>query len=289
MTVYEHRDLVLATLGSGSSGNCTYLGTPEVGVLIDAGVSAKAVVARLEAAGLGSARIAAILLTHEHSDHISATERVARRLTSRQGTSPDVVCTDGTGQSLPAALPRTTVTDGDRLIFGPLGVSVHAVPHDAREPVCYAVEHRGARGGVITDLGVLPRSIVGLLSTLDVAVLEFNHDLERLAAGPYPPRLQARIRGPRGHLDNVTAARGLTAGGGRLSHVILGHLSTDNNSPTLALEAAHAALHRVNPRAKIQVAARYEHTGPFAAAALPPEPVERPRATARRPQQLSLF
>lgn len=240
-------DLLLATLASGSRGNCTYIGDERRGVLVDCGLSAKQVLARLDTIGLGGARIDAVLVTHEHTDHVGGMGVLDRKLSARQGEPVPFFLTSGTADSvLPKLMPQRPirVEAGATLDLGPWRLEAHRVPHDTLDPVAWAVERQGVRAGVITDLGHAPRLLSRLLHGLDLAVLEFNHDLTMLLDGPYPWPLKQRIRGRHGHLSNEDAARLLAevTPGARLRHVVLGHLSEENNRPELAVNAALQAV-----------------------------------------------
>ena len=242
----HHEDLVVASLGSGSKGNATYIGTSERGVLIDCGISTRQILARMDAVGLGDATLDAVLLTHEHTDHVGACAVLERALFKRQGDAVPFYATAGTAEGMRASL-RPQGLDiaraGMPVQIGSLRAEPHRVPHDTLEPVAWVVQHGNTRAGVITDLGHLTRGTARMMGSLDVAVLEFNHDTERLMDGPYPWHLKQRIRGRHGHLSNDEGARLLReAASERLRHVLLAHLSEENNSPQLAFEAAEQGL-----------------------------------------------
>ncbi len=252
MPLLHHHDLVVASLSSGSRGNATYIGTPSEGLLIDCGLSTKQILRRMEQFGLGEARILGVLITHEHTDHVASAAILHRALLKRQGHPAPFYMTAGTRRGLPPrCTPDTirTVRSGQPFRIGPFRVEPWTIPHDTVDPIAFAVEHGGIRAGVITDLGRSTRLVERQLGSLDIALLEFNHDPERLMDGPYPWRLKQRVRGAHGHLSNRQAAmlleRSATA---RLRHLVLAHLSEENNTPVLALEAAHEALGRAGRR-----------------------------------------
>lgn len=246
LDLVQHAGVVVATLASGSRGNCTYVGDDRAGVLIDCGVSTRQILDRLDAIGLGDVRIDGVLLTHEHSDHVAAAAVLDRKLEARQGEPVAFYATAGTAEGMSAKVrPRTLtrVAAGARVPWRSGGFEAHAVPHDTLEPVGWAVELDGVRAGVITDLGHAPRLVEHLLGGLDVAVVEFNHDVEMLMDGPYPWALKQRIRGRHGHLSNDQAAALVHAGvRRRLRHLVLAHLSEENNTPAHAQAAADRAL-----------------------------------------------
>jgi phosphoribosyl 1,2-cyclic phosphodiesterase len=298
-----HDGLALVSLGSGSRGNATYVGDGRRGVLIDCGLSAQQVVDRLAAVGLADAPIDAVLITHEHTDHVAAAAVLDRRLHRLTGAHVPFFMTEGTARQLhPKVRPTRVehVTPGQPVQLTGWTLEPHPVPHDTAGPVAWAVEARGVRVGVITDLGHVPNSITQLLAGLDLAVLEFNHDPELLLDGPYPWALKQRIRGGHGHLSNRQAAALLrAAGAGRLQQVVLAHLSEENNRPALALQAAELALRDAGAHdVRIHVGAQGSPTGPLRAGARPvavprAAPVRTgraaPRTSERAASQPSLF
>lgn len=247
MSLLFHHNTVVATLASGSRGNATYVGTPRHGVLIDCGVSAKQILDRMAAVGLGEAKIDAVLVTHEHRDHVGAARVLYKKLLKRQGSHVPFYMTEGTARNvIPQCRPETyrRIHAGRALQIAGATITPVTIPHDTRDPVAYAVEVGPTRVGVITDLGRSTRLVEDLLSQLDVAVVEFNHDLDMLMDGAYPWQLKQRVRGHHGHLSNEQAGDLIRRGAQqRLKHLVLAHLSQDNNTVDLAREAAMAALH----------------------------------------------
>ncbi len=244
--VHLPRRVQVAVLASGSSGNCTYVGDGRAGVLIDCGISALQVLRRMDELGLGEAPIDAVLVTHEHSDHVAAARVLENRLRKRLGRHVPFLMTRGTCDGLregqiPEAIER--VEAGVAVELAHLRLEPVPVPHDTAEPIAWLVQAGGVRVGVITDLGRPTTLIQEALRGLDIAVLEFNHDPGMLLEGSYPWPLKQRIRGGHGHLSNDQARELLREGlGTSLRHLVLGHLSEENNTPALALAAAAEAL-----------------------------------------------
>jgi phosphoribosyl 1,2-cyclic phosphodiesterase len=239
------RDLVVCALGSGSSGNCTYVGDGHAGVLVDAGVNPKQVRLRMAEAGLEDAPIDAVLVTHEHSDHVASAAVLARAL-ARRGKPVPFLMSAGTASNVDArCLPDGVelVVPGEPFRVRHLLVDPFPIPHDTAEPLAYRIAAGGTSVAVVTDLGKPTALVAHQLRQCAAVVLEFNHDEELLWGGPYPWPLKKRIAGPHGHLSNAQAARLLQDGlGETLAHLVLGHLSEHNNTPAHALAAAMAVL-----------------------------------------------
>ena len=230
-----------ASLGSGSDGNCLLVEVRATRILADCGFGLGETVARLARCGVEPAAIDAILITHEHDDHIGGAARFARKF----GTP--VWMTHGTSQAAGAAfagIETLTVFDcHQRFAVGDIEVEPYTVPHDAREPAQFVFSDGASRLGLLTDAGSLTAHMQAVLSGLDALVLECNHDLDLLWGGGYPQRLKERIAGNFGHLDNATAAMLLASiDTSRLTHLVAAHLSKQNNTPELAGAALARAL-----------------------------------------------
>ena len=230
-----------ASLGSGSEGNALIVQVGATVLMMDCGFGLAATEARLARAGLMPDDIDAILVTHEHSDHIGGVARFARK------HQLPVWLTHGTAKVFnQGALPNALINFVDpheAFLVGDIQVTPYFVPHDAFEPVQYVFSDGSARLGVLTDTGSITAHIEKTLSGCDALVLECNHDLDMLMNGPYPPSLKKRVAGKFGHLDNLTAAS-LLAGidCSRLKHILAAHLSQRNNLPALATAALAGAL-----------------------------------------------
>jgi len=228
------------SLGSGSEGNALVV---EVGrgairsrVMMDCGFGIRETEDRLTRAGLVPNDIDAIVVTHEHSDHIGGVARIARKY------GIPVWLTHGTAKVLSErAIPSTLIRYIDpheKFCIGEIEVTPYTVPHDAYEPVQFVFSDGASRLGVLTDVGTTTQHIEDSLSACQALVLEANHDLSMLMAGPYPNSLKQRVSGKFGHLDNAAAA-GLLAKlrHPSLQHVIAAHLSRQNNTRELAQSA----------------------------------------------------
>ena len=286
MNALFHHDVVMAPLGSGSRGNCTFIGTSKRGVLIDCGLSTKQIFLRMEQAGLADAHIDGVLVTHEHGDHVASARVLERRICKEQGSPVPFWMTPGTWEGVrPQARPSMVeaVTPGILFEVGGYTIEPVAVPHDTADPVAYSVCVGPVRATVLTDLGRTTNVLERLLAESDLALVEFNHDKERLMDGGYPWSLKQRILGPHGHLSNAQAADLVTKGARpRLKHLFLGHLSDENNSPELARRSAEQALWAAGCRETVLTVARQEaHVGPARIEA--PADLPKSRRTVARP------
>lgn len=229
-----------ASLGSGSRGNALLVEAGSTRVLLDCGFGLREAVRRLERLGVAPDSLSAILVTHEHGDHVGGVFRLARR------HAIPVWLTHGTLAALAGreAAPALSVIDGHTTYaIGDLQILPYPVPHDAREPIQYVFSDGARRLGVLTDAGSLTPHLVSMLDACDALVLECNHDAAMLAASSYPPSLKRRIAGRLGHLDNAAAAALLQEiDCRRLQHVVAAHLSEENNRPALAVDALAGAL-----------------------------------------------
>ncbi|MBC8746088.1 phosphoribosyl 1,2-cyclic phosphodiesterase [Paraburkholderia sp. WC7.3g] len=233
-----------ASLGSGSEGNAllveAHSGAITTRVLLDCGFSAREMERRLMRLGSSAENLDAILITHEHSDHIGSALTLARKW------SIPLYMSWGTARAVGAdeADVDLRVLWGDETVaIGELSVLPYTVPHDAREPLQYVFSNGASRLGVLTDVGTSTPHISAVLSGCDALVLECNHDVQMLAGSRYPPSLKARIGGNHGHLNNDAAAEILASlDRSRLRHLVAAHLSQQNNLPELAQAALASVL-----------------------------------------------
>lgn len=232
----------LCILASGSSGNCTFIGTKTTRILIDAGLSAKKTTERLAEIGETLETIDAICVTHEHSDHISG----IRVLQKKYGIP--IYANAGTLEGIRVTLKGEEVayrqfTTGSAFDIGDLCLEPFSVPHDAYEPVGFVVRSAGVGIGIATDIGIVTNLLREKLRACDVVVIEANHDEAMVHEAARPWSLKQRILSNQGHLSNRASA-GLIAeiAGEGLRHLFLAHLSSDCNSPLRARRAFETVL-----------------------------------------------
>ena len=226
--------MIICTLASGSSGNCLLIATEKTRILIDAGISLKQIILRLNTLDLKMSDIDAVIITHEHTDHAAALPFIEKPV---YVASETVTIWKDKVKDLREFETGSTFPLNDRLI------SSFPVPHDALDPVGFTVETDHKKLGIVTDIGSVTSLVRERLKGSDLLLLEFNHDERMLLYSSYPWDLKQRIKSRLGHLSNTEAAgllQNLIHDG--LSHVILAHLSEVNNRPNIALEAASSAL-----------------------------------------------
>jgi phosphoribosyl 1,2-cyclic phosphodiesterase len=241
-------------LASGSSGNAAFLATANTRILVDAGLSMREIAKRLATIGEDLERLDAIVITHEHSDHVSGLPVLARNKKIRASiymtrlTAPAI----DWGETQPRL---DTFQAGARLRIGDIEVQSFSVPHDAIDPVGFAFEACGVRIGIATDLGYIPESIKFHLRRTDLLLLESNHDLDMLKVGPYPWSVKQRVMSRVGHLSNHVMAQFLSDDLDSSTHnLVLGHLSEQNNHPAIVNMFASEALERRGLRTNLSIA-----------------------------------
>ena len=216
-----------ASLGSGSSGNSTVVSTDSTTVIVDCGFTLKETERRLHALGVSPETITAIIVTHEHSDHIKGVGPLARRY------GIPVYMTEGTYRSrdLGAFESLELISHYAQFSIGDIRVSPIAVPHDACEPAQFVLESGLHSFGILTDLGSITPYIVECYRSCTALLIEANHDLTMLANGPYPPSLKARVASDWGHLNNRQTLDALKEiGVNNKQAIVIGHISQKNNS-----------------------------------------------------------
>ena len=230
------------TLFSSSGGNCAYIRSGRDELLIDAGVSARRINESLHELGTDLANIRAILVTHEHTDHIKGIGTISRRYGIP--VYAPFLCVNYIRKQFPESAPYLRENDaGSVLEFGDTRVTAFATPHDSCSSVCFRIETPCAVIGYATDIGYVSDQVYAALCGADGVVVEANHDLGMLSDGCYPAVLKKRIASQYGHLSNIDCAslicRLVRSG---TKHIVLAHLSEENNRPPLALAAARGTL-----------------------------------------------
>jgi len=229
-------------LASSSSGNSTFIRTEKTRILVDAGLAKRDILARLAAIDEDAEKLDAILVTHEHSDHVSGLVTLARHVNipifMTRLTAPAIPWGEYTPK-LDCFQAGTTFTVGD------IEVDSFTIPHDAIDPVGFCFRSQGVKVGLVTDLGYVTDSIKIHLRRSHLLVLESNHDLEMLKVGPYPWSVKQRVMGRKGHLSNEVVGdfirRDLDSS---IDTLVLGHLSEHNNHPEIVRNLANRALDR---------------------------------------------
>ncbi len=228
-------------LASGSGGNACYVETNNTRILIDAGLSCREIERRLTMVGIPAKRLDAIVLTHEHSDHIRGAGPLARRYSLPLYINSRTL---ESGQKTLGNLPKPKlIQTGGSIAINDLFIETFTKCHDAADPIGIILSSNGVRIGIATDLGRSTRLAEERLKACQALILEFNYDPDMLSNGPYPLDLKRRIKGPDGHLSNQQGGELL----GAVSHVdlkfvILAHLSETNNDPEKARQAAAGVL-----------------------------------------------
>ena len=222
-----------ASLGSGSRGNGTVVEIGDERILVDCGFTVRQAEARLDRIGLKAADLSAILVTHEHSDHISGVGALAYKY------GIPVYASFGTLESARrnAAVLGTAVSAHSPFRVGNVEVTPVVVPHDAREPTQFVFRHDALSVGIVSDLGCVTPFVIEQFSGLDGLLMESNYDFNMLVKGRYPERVKRRIASDLGHLSNEQAAEFLSAVGHGELTVVVGHVSEENNHPDLLAES----------------------------------------------------
>lgn len=232
----------LCTLASSSSGNCALVSHGRTHVLIDAGISLRRITKSLKALEVSPKELTAVLVTHEHTDHISGL-----RMLTKHHFVP-IFAPEKVAQALLRAMPEAEplirrILPGAGFELGEMGVTSFRTPHDTPESVGYRLTAAGKTLAFATDCGCLTRELVEGTAGADIAVIEANHDVEMLINGSYPEYLKRRILSQRGHLSNDDCGRlAVILGQGGTRRLVLAHLSRENNTPQAALRTVSDAL-----------------------------------------------
>jgi len=269
----------ISILASGSAGNVTLLETEHTTLLIDAGLGRKEMLRRFAALGRERPeRVDAILITHEHSDHTNGLAQMAREwdcpayLTEPTHREILKAFDDPDKPESKAKKIRRVehITAGKHFQVGDIEINPFTIPHDAADPVGYAFRNNGTKVVIVTDLGYMPELVKQHLLEADFLILESNHDLQMLKVGPYPWHIKQRVMSRTGHLSNAIVSEFLAdteVFDGRAQHVVLAHLSEQNNNPDVARISAEEALGRRSAefafRGTLHIASQYVPLGPF--------------------------
>ena len=240
--------VAMTVLASGSKGNCTLVSAGGTRLLVDAGLSCRELLRRLALCGENATGIDAILITHEHSDHVGGVNVLARRLkvpvymTAATYEMYHRYARDSAGNRI--TLQRLETFEAGRMFeIGDVTVTPFTIPHDAVDPVGFTFRSEGIKVGVCTDLGYMPASVKHHIHGCQILMIESNHDLEMLRGGPYPWSVKQRVMSRVGHLSNDALADFLTTDyDGGAEYLILAHLSEQNNHPEIARMTAERAL-----------------------------------------------
>jgi phosphoribosyl 1,2-cyclic phosphodiesterase len=238
----------VSVLASGSRGNSAIVSSSRTCILVDAGISCRETCKRLKLAGRDPGALSALLITHEHSDHIYGLATLAKKLripvfmTAATHHAWAKSMRDDKGE-FPELGHREVFDAGRSFQIGDIAITPFTVPHDAADPVGFTFRAEGVKIGFAVDLGYLPPNVCHQLRGCDVLVVESNHDLEMLRGGPYPWAVKQRVMSRVGHLSNEALADFLASDyDGGATFLVLAHLSEQNNHPELARRAAEKAL-----------------------------------------------
>jgi len=238
----------VSVLASGSRGNSTVIESSQARILVDAGISCRETFKRLKLIGVDPRQLSAIVITHEHSDHVYGLATLAKKL------NLPVFMTGATHQAwarslrddageLPKLAKLEIFSAGRSFQIADISVSAFTIPHEAADPVGFTFRVEGTKIAIATDLGYMPASVCDHLRKCDVLIIESNHDLEMLRVGPYPWSVKQRVMSRVGHLSNDSLAQFLAKDyDGGASYIVLAHLSEQNNHPEVARRAAESAL-----------------------------------------------
>ena len=239
----------LCSIASGSSGNCIFVGSEQTNLLVDVGLSAKRIENGLKEIDIKPDTIQGILITHEHTDHVSGLGVMARRYHIPIYATYETIMAIRGIKSLGEISEElfNYIEPDKRFTINDISIEPFSISHDAANPVCYTMETGHEKLGIATDLGKYDDYILSKLSGSDILMIEANHDINMLMVGKYPYYLKQRILGDLGHLSNETLA-GLISKliNKKKQHIILGHLSKENNYEELAYETVLCELSQLD-------------------------------------------
>ena len=271
--------LYIASLNSGSNGNCYYIGNSTEAVLVDVGISCTETEKRMRQLGLSMKMVKAIFVSHEHTDHIKGVSTLANKY------KLPVYITKETAQGLrlirQLSIPFTA---NEPVNIGGLSIVPFTKHHDAADPHSFIISHEGVTVGIFTDIGKACTQVTHYFSQCHAVFLEANYDEELLEKGGYPIYLKNRIRGDEGHLSNKQALQLFNDHRPAfMTHLLLSHLSKDNNNPQLVTEL----FTNISNGVEIIIASRYEPTVVYTITL--PEKQEEVQVSLRKPVQMNIF
>lgn len=256
--------MLFCPLISGSSGNATFIEAGGSRILVDAGVSMRRMLELLADIEINPETIDAILLTHEHSDHILGAAALSKRFRIPVFANEETMCALlERGAAIPRELVRLFSSD-EAFYFKKTLIMPFSTPHDSAHSVGFTLSAGGKKCCVMTDIGYVSSHMLDMAEGADILLMEANHDVEMLKSGPYPFELKRRILSRTGHLSNEDAGRALLALFGRgVRNCILGHLSRENNTPDLARVTVEGILaeNGVLPQMHVSIAERFSPAG----------------------------
>lgn len=246
----------IAALASGSSGNCFYVGDNDNAVLIDAGISCKQIMTRMNVLGKSISELSGIFVTHEHSDHIRGIDVLARKFKIPIYATKDTILAKRICMDLDLINP---IKNDEVVRVGNLKIEAFSKSHDAADPVSYSITESNDKNrvSVITDIGHACQNVIDFVSMSDALFMESNHDIDMLDNGPYPYFLKNRIKSNLGHISNIDSASCVSDNAKcRLKHVILSHLSKNNNTESHAMDAFNVLRSRKDLNCNVLVSNR---------------------------------
>jgi phosphoribosyl 1,2-cyclic phosphodiesterase len=230
----------IKSLQSGSNGNCLYVEAGDVRLLFDAGISGKQAAERLSQAGLDIAGVDALIISHDHADHVRCAGIYQRKFGIPIWATEKTLRAARSSHDLGALREVCHFRAGGAIRIGGVTVETIPTPHDGADGSAFIVDDGRSRLGIFTDLGHVFNELKDALATVDAALVESNYDPDMLRRGPYPRYIKSRITGPQGHLSNIESAELIARYGTRLRWVCLGHLSGENNTPEKVLRTHEA-------------------------------------------------
>lgn len=234
------------TIASGSSGNSAFFSTKTTSILIDAGLTGKAITQAFSQINQNIESLSAILITHEHTDHIKGAGVISRKynlpIYATIGTWEYMSNNNSIGRIAPHN--KIHILPSDTIKIGDIDILPFDIPHDASQPVGFSINTNGHKIVIVTDMGHICQNVAEHLYGATLMLVEANHDIEMLKNGPYPSYLKRRILSPTGHLSNIASANMIAqVFSHKTKHILLGHLSHENNNPLLAYEVVKNILY----------------------------------------------